>query len=62
MPEQLRTLGELGSYITRDTGQTLFSQGDTADAFYVLLHGKLEVSSLGGGHRRCFRPTQLSCL
>ena len=43
MPEQLRTLGELGTYIARDAGQTLFSQGDTADAFYVLLGGKLEV-------------------
>ena len=41
--QQLRTVGELGSYITRDAGQVLFSQGDAADAFYVLLKGAVEV-------------------
>ena len=42
-PEQLRTVGDLGSYVTRDKGEVLFSQGDAADAFYVLLQGRVEV-------------------
>lgn len=41
--DQLRSLGACGSYVTRDKGQVLFSQGDEADAFYVLLHGAVEV-------------------
>jgi CRP-like cAMP-binding protein len=39
---QLRVLGELGTYVTRDAGETLFSQGEPGDAFYVILHGGVE--------------------
>lgn len=43
-PRDLRALGEICSYRTFDPQETVFSQGDKAENFYIILKGKVEIT------------------
>ena len=49
--EQLRELVRLGAETTFPTGETIFVEGEPADALWVLLNGEVELARRVGGQR-----------
>ena len=49
--DQLRFLLENGEAVALDAGETLFQEGDKADAFHIMLSGRLEIFKQAGPER-----------
>lgn len=53
-PQHVSALAELCAIRVMDPGAVVFRQGDHGDAFYIVLHGTLDVECINAAVRKAF--------